>query len=181
MEIAAKKTHFHLLAPFSFFQVYKHQCILISHNQDVRHLLSVLKSHINYQASILSCISGVDMLGCKQRFSIVYELLSLPLNLRLRIKIFTNEISPVFSSTSVYKNASWWEREIWDLFGIVFVLHFDLRRILTDYGFEGHPLRKDFPVSGLVEFRFDEKSKRIVSNLLSLSQESKGFHFYPNW
>jgi NADH dehydrogenase (ubiquinone) Fe-S protein 3 len=93
----------------------------------------------------------VDLLGKSYRFAVVYELLSLVFNSRIRVKLFIDEITSVFSASFLYMNANWWEREIWDLYGIYFENHPDLRRILTDYGFEGHPMRKDFPLSGHLE------------------------------
>jgi NADH:ubiquinone oxidoreductase subunit C len=107
--------------------------------------------------------------------------LSLCFNNRIRVKIFINEITSVLSSTSVFINANWWEREVWDLFGIFFENHMDLRRILTDYGFEGHPMRKDFPLFGYVELRYNENKKRIVSDKVQLSQEFRIFSFDTPW
>jgi NADH:ubiquinone oxidoreductase subunit C len=115
------------------------------------------------------------------RFSVVYDLLSLTLNSRIRVKIFINEVTPVASSVSVFANADWWEREVWDLFGIYFEGRSDLRRILTDYGFEGHPMRKDFPISGLVELRYDENKKRIVTEPVNFAQEFRSFNFELPW
>ena len=143
--------------------------------------MNVLKNHIGYQYKLLSCISGVDFLLKKYRFAVVYDLLSLTFNTRMRVKIFVNEITFVTSSVNVFINANWWEREIWDLFGIYFDKHPDLRRILTDYGFEGYPLRKDFPLSGYIEVRYDENKKRIVTEPLELAQEFRTFTFETPW
>jgi NADH:ubiquinone oxidoreductase subunit C len=112
---------------------------------------------------------------------VVYDLLSLTYNSRLRLKVFTNELQSLPSSVKIFINANWWEREIWDLYGIYFDQHPDLRRILTDYGFEGHPLRKDFPLSGYIEVRYDDNKKRIVVEPLELTQEARSFTFESPW
>jgi NADH:ubiquinone oxidoreductase subunit C len=123
----------------------------------------------------------VDFLTKNYRFSVVYDLLSLTYNSRLRLKVFTNELQSLPSSVKIFINANWWEREIWDLYGIYFDQHPDLRRILTDYGFEGHPLRKDFPLSGYIEVRYDDNKKRIVVEPLELTQEARSFTFESPW
>ena len=117
----------------------------------------------------------------KYRFCVVYDILSLRYNSRLRIKIYVNEITSIDSCISVYVNSDWWEREIWDFYGIYFNNHPDLRRILTDYGFEGYPMRKDFPLSGYVEVKYDQMKKRIVLESLQLSQEFRSFVFEMPW
>lgn len=154
--------------------------IVISRN-NLLSSLTILKNHISYQYKLLSCISGVDFLGKNYRFSVVYDLLSLTYSSRLRVKVFVNEITSVPSIVPIYINANWWEREIWDLYGIYFDKHPDLRRILTDYGFEGHPLRKDFPLSGYVEVRYDERQKRVICESLELAQEFRTFDFLSPW
>ncbi len=158
-------------------------------NEEILHVsvsnlyLSVfcLKSHINYQFNLLSCISGVDNLISKYRFNIVYEFISIVFNSRIRLKIYLNEITSVISLTNLYINANWWEREIWDLFGLYFLKHPDLRRLLTDYGFEGHPLRKDFPISGFLEVKYDLIKKQIVQEPLELAQSFRFFNFETPW
>jgi NADH:ubiquinone oxidoreductase subunit C len=147
----------------------------------LKFVLTVLKLHIGNQFAMLTAISGIDLLQSKYRFCVAYELLSLTYNTRLRVKVFCDLITPVLSSTSVFSSANWWEREIWDMFGIYFSQHLDLRRLLTDYGFEGYPLRKDFPTSGFVEVRYDEAYKKIVIEPLSLAQEYRVFHFEMPW
>jgi NADH/F420H2 dehydrogenase subunit C len=154
--------------------------IIISH-KDIIQVLNFLKLHINYQFSLLSCISCVDFLGIKYRFCIVYDLLSIVNNARIRVKVYVNEITSINSSVNVYCNANWWEREIWDMYGIYFKNHPDLRRILTDYGFEGYPLRKDFPLPGYVESRYDSAKKRVVLEPLQLSQEFRCFTHEVQW
>jgi NADH dehydrogenase (ubiquinone) Fe-S protein 3 len=154
--------------------------LIVSHDKLIL-ALNVLKLHVGYQYKMLTCISGVDFLGKDYRFSVVYDLLSLTFNSRLRVKVFVNEITPVPSCIEVFINANWWEREVWDLYGVYFDKHTDLRRILSDYGFEGHPMRKDFPLSGFVEFRFDESKKRIVGEPIELTQEFRSFTFEKPW
>jgi NADH/F420H2 dehydrogenase subunit C len=143
--------------------------------------LLCLKKHINFQYNVLTCISGVDFISSAYRFGVVYELLSLSYSSRIRLKVFVNDITSVESAIAVYTNADWWEREVWDLFGIYFNNHPDLRRILTDYGFEGYPMRKDFPLSGYVELKYDRNKKRIVLNSIELSQEFRFFCFETPW
>lgn len=151
--------------------------IIILSPKNLIFTLNVLKQHINYQYKLLSCISGVDFLNLKYRFGVVYDLLSLSYNTRLRLKVLVNETTPVSSIVSLYRNADWWEREVWDLYGIYFNNHPDLRRILTDYGFEGYPMRKDFPLSGYIEARYDQNKKRVVFEPIQLSQELRAFTF----
>ncbi len=154
--------------------------IIVSH-ANLLFSLKCLKLHINYQYKLLSCISGVDFINCKYRFGVIYDILSLTNNNRLRVKVFVNEITPVDSAISIYINSNWWEREVWDMYGIYFNNNPDLRRILTDYGFEGYPMRKDFPLSGYIELRYDQGKKRIVLKPLELPQEFRNFNFEMPW
>ena len=117
----------------------------------------------------------------EKRFDVVYHLLSPKLNRRIRVKVATDEETPVASATAVYPGADWYEREIYDLFGVLFVGHPDLRRILTDYGFDGHPLRKDFPMTGFVEVRYDDQEKRVRYEPVRLTQEFRQFDFLSPW
>jgi NADH-quinone oxidoreductase subunit C len=126
-------------------------------------------------------ICGVDYPEREQRFEVVYNLLSLKHNLRLRVKVVTGEDQPVPSVAGIYSVAGWFEREAWDLYGIYFSGHPDLRRILTDYGFEGHPLRKDFPLTGFVEVRYDIEQKRVIYEPVKLRQEFRTFDFQSPW
>ena len=126
-------------------------------------------------------LCGVDRPGRAERFEVVYNLLSLTHNRRIRIKLRTDEESPVPTVTGVFSSANWWERETWDLFGIWFRDHPDLRRILSDYGFEGYPLRKDFPLTGYVEVRYDDELKRIVYEPVRLTQDFRNFDFLSPW
>jgi len=143
--------------------------------------LYCLKNHITFRYTILSNLSGIDLQMNKYRFGVVYDLLSIKFNSRIRVKVFINEVTPLESVVDLYSSANWWEREIWDFFGIYFIKHPDLRRILTDYGFEGYPMRKDFPLSGYVELRYDIIKKRIVIEPLELSQEYRHFTFDAPW
>ncbi len=126
-------------------------------------------------------ICGADYPERDERFDVVYNLLSLPLNLRLRVKVRASDTTPVPSIVSLYPAANWFEREAYDLYGIMFSGHPDLRRLLTDYGFEGHPLRKDFPLSGYVEVRYDETQKRIVYEPVQLQQDFRSFDYLSPW
>ena len=115
------------------------------------------------------------------RFEIVYNLLSLRFNSRVRVKTYTDELTPIESVNDIFKAANWNEREVWDMFGVYFTNHPDLRRILTDYGFEGHPLRKDFPLSGYVECRYDDEVRRVVQEPVELAQEFRKFDLAAPW
>ena len=144
-------------------------------------VLTFLRDDTNCQFRQLIDICGVDYPGRERRFEVVYHLLSLRQNQRIRVKLSTDESTPVPSVTGVFSAAGWWEREAWDLYGILFSGHPDLRRILTDYGFEGHPLRKDFPLTGHVEVRYDDEQKRVVYEPVKLTQEFRSFDFLSPW
>jgi NADH-quinone oxidoreductase subunit C len=126
-------------------------------------------------------LTGVDWPERPLRFDVVYNLLSIELNQRIRVKAQTDERTPVASAVAVFPTAGWFEREAWDMYGIMFAGNPDLRRILTDYGFEGHPLRKDFPLTGYVEMRYDEAEKRVVYEPVKLTQEFRRFDFMSPW
>jgi NADH-quinone oxidoreductase subunit C len=126
-------------------------------------------------------ITAVDWPEREQRFDVVYHLLSPRRNQRIRVKVQTDEATPVPSIISVYRGADWFEREVYDLYGVLFSGHPDLRRLLTDYGFEGHPLRKDFPLTGFVEVRWDDELKRVVYDPVRLAQEFRNFDFLSPW
>lgn len=146
--------------------------------KDTVKVLTFLKMCSLYQFKVLTMISGVDYPHLANRFEISYELLSLKYNVRLRLKCFVNEIDQALSASSVYLSATWWEREIWDMFGVYFVNNPDLRRILTDYGFVGHPLRKDFPLTGFVETFYDSKTKMVSYGFTEVSQKQRVFVSY---
>ena len=143
--------------------------------------LAVLRDDPNCQFKQLMDIAGVDFPERERRFDVVYNLLSLTGNMRVRVIVETDEETPVPSVTELYSSAGWFEREAWDLYGIFFSNHPDLRRILTDYGFEGHPLRKDFPLTGYVEVRYDDEQKRVVYEPVKLTQEFRTFDFLSPW
>lgn len=126
-------------------------------------------------------VCGADYPERAPRFDVVYNLLNLKDNVRVRVKVQTDETTPVDTVSGVYKSAIWFERETWDLYGIYFAGHPDLRRILTDYGFEGHPLRKDFPLTGYVELRYDEEQRRVVYEPVKLQQDFRRFDFESPW
>ncbi|RCW85458.1 NADH-quinone oxidoreductase subunit C [Phyllobacterium bourgognense] len=143
--------------------------------------LTFLRDDEQCQFVSLIDISGVDYPSRAERFDVVYHLLSPRRNLRIRVKVATDEDTPVPSATPVYPGADWYERETYDLYGVLFSGHPDLRRILTDYGFEGHPLRKDFPLTGFVEVRYDDEVKRVVYEPVELRQEFRNFDFQSPW
>lgn len=144
-------------------------------------VLTFLKSHHNCQFGSLVDVAGVDMPTRKYRFEVVYNLLSFRFNSRIRVKTYTDELTPLDSATDIFKAANWNERELWDMFGVYFSNHPDLRRILTDYGFEGHPLRKDFPLTGYVELRYDDELRRVVQEPVELAQEFRKFDLAAPW
>ena len=126
-------------------------------------------------------ITAIDWPSRERRFDVVYHLLSPKQNLRIRIKVETDEATPVPSLIAIFPGADWFERETYDLYGVLFSGHPDLRRILTDYGFSGHPLRKDFPLTGFVEVRWDDEQKRVVHDPVRLAQEFRNFDFLSPW
>ena len=144
-------------------------------------VLTFLRDDVNCQFKQLMDVCGVDFPERERRFNVVYHLLSMTQNTRIRLIIQTDEATPVPSVCSVFNSAAWFEREAWDLYGIFFSGHPDLRRILTDYGFEGHPLRKDFPLTGYVEVRYDDEQKRVVYEPVKLTQEFRNFDFLSPW
>jgi NADH-quinone oxidoreductase subunit C len=144
-------------------------------------VLAFLKSDPQCQFVSFIDICGADYPQRSKRFDVVYHLLSPRLNRRIRIKVETDEDSTVPSATSVFPGADWFEREAYDFYGILFSGHPDLRRLLTDYGFEGHPLRKDFPLTGYVEVRYDDEAKRVVYEPVELKQEFRSFDFTSPW
>jgi NADH-quinone oxidoreductase subunit C len=144
-------------------------------------LLTFLRDDPKCKFTTLLDVCGADYPAQAERFEIVYHLLSMPLNQRIRVKIRTSEDTPVDSAVSVFPTANWFEREAFDLYGVQFSGHPDLRRILTDYGFNGHPLRKDFPLTGFVEVRYDDEQKRVIYEPVKLTQEFRKFDFMSPW
>jgi NADH-quinone oxidoreductase subunit C len=148
---------------------------------DVVDVLTLLRDDRQCQFTSFIDVCGADYPSREKRFDVVYHLLSPKQNLRIRVKVATDENTPVPSVTGVYPGADWFEREAYDLYGILFSGHPDLRRLLTDYGFEGHPLRKDFPLTGFVEVRYDDEMKRVVYEPVELKQEFRNFDFLSPW
>jgi NADH-quinone oxidoreductase subunit C len=144
-------------------------------------LMTTLRDDPRFAFEQMMDLCGVDWPEREQRFDVVYNLLSVTLNQRVRVIVSTDVRTPVPSIHSIWPVATWWEREAWDLFGIVFSGQPDLRRILTDYGFEGHPLRKDFPLTGYVEVRYDEDRKQVVNEPVRLTQDFRSFDFLSPW
>ena len=169
------------IVPISKIQIFNDNLIIIVKSKYLINVLLFFKNHIMTQFKILTCISGVDYPMNKYRFQIVYELLSVRYNFRVRIKTFTQELLPVNSCEKIFNAANWYECEIWDMYGVFFKNHSNLKRILTDYGFEGYPLRKDFPLSGFIEMRYSEIEKRVVNEPLELCQEYRSFAFLSPW
>ncbi len=148
---------------------------------DIVSVASFLRNDVQCQFISIIDVCGADYPARLKRFDVVYHLLSPRQNLRIRLKVMTDEDTPVPSLTGVYPGADWFEREAYDLYGILFSGHPDLRRLLTDYGFEGHPLRKDFPLTGFVEVRYDDEAKRVVYEPVELKQEFRNFDFLSPW
>ncbi|CAO3401100.1 NADH-quinone oxidoreductase subunit C [Azospirillum melinis] len=144
-------------------------------------VLTALRDDPDTRFEQLTDITAVDYPDRAERFEVVYQLLSYTHNRRMRVKLATDEDTPVPSAVSVFSAANWFEREAWDLFGVFFENHPDLRRILTDYGFEGHPFRKDFPLTGYVEARYDEDQKRVIYEPVRLTQDFRAFDFLSPW
>lgn len=142
-------------------------------------VMTALKTRFGFQQLLDVC--GADYPDREERFEVVYHLLSLTRNARLRVKVATDEVQPVPSMVEIYPSAGWFEREAFDMYGMLFSGHPDLRRLLTDYGFQGHPLRKDFPMTGYVEVRYDEEQKRVVYEPVKLTQEFRQFDFLSPW
>lgn len=147
----------------------------------IAEVLGILRDDPVIAMNQLMDVCGADYPERPERFEVVYNLLSLVHNMRMRIKIQADELTPVPTSTGVFSSAGWFEREVWDMFGVLFSDHPDLRRILTDYGFEGHPLRKDFPLTGYVEVRYDPDQKRVVYEPVKLQQDYRNFDFISPW
>jgi NADH-quinone oxidoreductase subunit C len=148
---------------------------------DIVKVATYLRDATVCQFSSIIDVTAVDWPQREQRFDVVYHLLSPRLNTRIRVKVMTDEATPVPSIIEVYRGADWFEREAYDLYGVLFSGHPDMRRILTDYGFEGHPLRKDFPLTGFVEVRWDDEQKRVVYDKVALAQEFRTFDFLSPW
>jgi NADH-quinone oxidoreductase subunit C len=147
----------------------------------IREVLTFLRDDADARFVCFTDLTAADYPSREQRFEIVYQLLSPTKNVRVRVKVSTDEATPVPSVFQIFPAADWYEREVYDMFGVIFDDHPDLRRILTDYGFEGHPLRKDFPMTGFVEVRYDEEEKRVRYEPVKLPQEFRRFDFLSPW
>ncbi len=154
---------------------------LIIRRESVNRVISFLRDDPNCLFKTLIDVCGADYPNRPERFEVVYHLLSLKHNQRIRVKLTTDEASPVPSVVPQFPSANWFEREVWDLYGVYFANHPDLRRILTDYGFDGHPQRKDFPLTGYVEMRYDEEQKRVIYEPVKLPQAFRRFDFLSPW
>lgn len=160
---------------------FRDEIIIEVNVSDLKKTILFLKDHENCLFKLLVDLFAVDYPTKENRFELIYCLLSIKYNSRIKIKTFVNEFSPVESIVDLYQSANWLEREVWDMNGIYIEQHPDLRRILTDYGFEGYPLRKDFPLSGYTEVRYDDSQKRVISEPIELSQEFRVFNFNSPW
>jgi len=157
------------------------EVVVRAHRDSVPGLMTALRDHEDCAFEQVMDICGVDWPQRAERFDVVYNLLSVSLNQRIRVIVTTDESAPVPSVHTIWPVATWWEREAWDLYGIVFSGQPDLRRILTDYGFEGHPLRKDFPLTGYVEVRYDPERGQVVYEPVRLTQDFRNFDFLSPW
>jgi len=148
---------------------------------DILKVVTFLRDDPRCQFINIIDVTAVDWPGREKRFDVVYHFLSPRQNTRIRVKVETDEATAVPSIFSEFPGAEWFERETWDLYGVMFTDHPDMRRLLTDYGFEGHPLRKDFPLTGFVEVRYDDEQKRVVNEPVRLAQEFRNFDFLSPW
>ena len=159
----------------------KNEISILIKKEDLVSTLMFLKDNPSISMESLIDITAIDYPGNEKRFILVYNLLSVSKNFRIKVKTKTNEDNPVCSVTEVFPCANWYEREVWDLFGIRFLGHPDLRRILTDYDFDGHPLRKDFPLTGFTQVRFDDELGKVVNEPVKLDQEFRNFDNLSPW
>jgi len=162
-------------------RIEKGEIVIAAMRDSLLELMTTLRDDPRFACEQVMDICGVDWPERTERFDVVYNLLSVSMNHRLRVVISTDETQPVASVHTIWPVATWWEREAWDLFGIIFSGQPDLRRILTDYGFEGHPLRKDFPLTGYTEVRYDEDRKSVVYEPVKLTQDFRNFDFVSPW
>jgi NADH-quinone oxidoreductase subunit C len=170
-----------LAASVTGYEVAFGELTVLAKAADIVKVATFLRDDPACQFICIIDITAVDIPSREQRFDVVYHLLSPRLNQRIRVKAPTDEVTPVPSLIEVFRGADWYERETFDLYGVLFTGHPDMRRILTDYGFEGHPLRKDFPLTGFVEVRYDDEQKRVVYEKVRLAQEFRSFDFLSPW
>lgn len=157
------------------------ELILTVRRESIVRVMKLLRNDANCLFKMLVDIAGVDYPERDERFEVVYNLLSLNQNERVRVKLVTDETTAVPSIVDVFPTAGWYERECWDMYGVYFSDNPDLRRMLTDYGFDGHPLRKDFPLTGYVEVRYDDEQRRVVYEPVKLRQDFRSFDFLSPW
>ena len=170
-----------LPASIAGYEVARGELTVSANAADLIKVVAFLRDDPACQFINIIDITAVDWPTREQRFDVVYHFLSPRLNQRVRLKVATDESTPVPSLIDLFRGADWFERETYDLYGVLFTGHPDMRRILTDYGFEGHPLRKDFPLTGFVEVRYDDEQKRVVYDKVSLAQEFRSFDFLSPW
>jgi NADH-quinone oxidoreductase subunit C len=163
------------------YAVVREELTVTANAADIVKVATFLRDDPACQFICIIDITAVDYPAREQRFDVVYHFMSPRLNQRIRVKAATDEVTPVPSLINVFRGADWFERETYDLYGVLFTGHPDMRRILTDYGFEGHPLRKDFPLTGFVEVRYDDEQKRVVYEKVKLNQEFRNFDFLSPW
>jgi NADH:ubiquinone oxidoreductase subunit C len=162
-------------------KIFKNEVCLYLPIKKILPLLIFFKNHTHTQYKILSDLCVIDYPLRTNRFEIVYNFLSLRFNSRLTVKVLVNDTTIIPTITDIFINADWWEREAWDMFGIYFLNNKNMRRLLNDYGFEGHPLRKDFPLSGYTEIRYSETSKRVIYEPIVVSQDYRTYCFQNTW
>jgi NADH-quinone oxidoreductase subunit C len=163
------------------YSIAHHELTVAGEARDIISIMRFLRDDPRCLFWSITDVTAVDWLSRQRRFDVVYHLLSPKHNARVRVKVETDEGTPVPSIIEVFPGADWFERETYDLYGVVFSGHPDMRRLLTDYGFEGHPLRKDFPLTGFVEVRYDDELKRVVYAPVRLAQEFRNFDFLSPW
>jgi NADH:ubiquinone oxidoreductase subunit C len=169
------------ILPIVRFELYNEESCFLVETYLLNEILLIFKTHFKYQFKVLTCISGVDYPENLYRFQIVYELLSIKYNSRIRLKVLIDELTPMNSIEKIFPGSAWWESEIWDMFGVFFIDQNNLTRLLTDYGFQGYPLRKDFPLTGFIESRYSLVKGRVVYENLELAQEYRTFDFISPW
>ena len=165
----------------SGYEIVRGELTVHAEAADIVKVATFLRDDPSCQFACFIDVTAIDWPGRDKRFDVVYHLLSPRMNQRVRVKIMTDEATPVASLVGVYSGADWYERETYDLYGVLFSGHPDMRRLLTDYGFEGHPLRKDFPLTGFVEVRWNDDEKRVMYDKVKLNQEFRTFDFLSPW
>jgi NADH:ubiquinone oxidoreductase subunit C len=169
------------IIPIYKTELYQNQSCYYIENYLIKKIFKVLKTHFKFYFKVLTLISAIDFPENQNRFKVVYELLSIKYNNRIRIKILVNEFIPIYSIEQIYVCATWWELECWDMFGIVFINKNKIIRLLTDYGFQGFPLRKDFPLSGFIDSRYNITKNRITYENIELAQNYRIFLNNSPW